>query len=275
MPAGGFKVFVDGEVLPASDINDYLMQGILVFADEATRDSSIAGPDHGMFAFTQDENKLWYYDGTNWQEYRPADADFSNTPTGSYTDGDGQDWKYISFTADGSLTVTKAGYAEIMVLGGGAGGMTANNGEVAGGGGGGLRWGGFTVPVATHTVTVGAGGASQSNGNPSSFGTILKVGGGEAGLAANTGNFAATRAGGGGGAGGATFGSAGNSAGAGAGGTLYGSNNYDGLSLSFTGSAVTYGRGGFAGSTATANRGEGGAGNAAGSSGIVIVRVRV
>jgi len=42
MAAGlGFKTFLTGDVLTAADTNGYLMQGVLVFATAAARDSAI------------------------------------------------------------------------------------------------------------------------------------------------------------------------------------------------------------------------------------------
>ena len=67
MAAGqGFKTFTVGEVLTAADVNGYLMQGVLVFATTAARDSAITSPQEGQFAFTKDTNSLWYYDGAAW-----------------------------------------------------------------------------------------------------------------------------------------------------------------------------------------------------------------
>ena len=67
MAAGqGFKTFVTGEVLTAGDVNGYLMQGINVFANSTARDAAITAPAEGQFAFTKDNNSLWYYDGAAW-----------------------------------------------------------------------------------------------------------------------------------------------------------------------------------------------------------------
>jgi hypothetical protein len=67
MAAGqGFKTFVTGEVLTAGDVNGYLMQGINVFANATARDAAITAPAEGQFAFTKDNNSLWYYDGAAW-----------------------------------------------------------------------------------------------------------------------------------------------------------------------------------------------------------------
>jgi hypothetical protein len=67
MAAGqGFKTFVTGEVLTAGDVNGYLMQGINVFTNATARDAAITAPAEGQFAFTKDNNSLWYYDGSAW-----------------------------------------------------------------------------------------------------------------------------------------------------------------------------------------------------------------
>jgi hypothetical protein len=67
MAAGlGFKTFTTGEVLSASDVNGYLMQGINVFANTTARDAAITSPQEGQFAYTKDTNSLWYYTGSAW-----------------------------------------------------------------------------------------------------------------------------------------------------------------------------------------------------------------
>jgi hypothetical protein len=67
MAAGlGFKTFNTGDVLSAADVNGYLMQGVLVFADATARDAAITSPQEGQFAYTKDNNSLWYYTGSAW-----------------------------------------------------------------------------------------------------------------------------------------------------------------------------------------------------------------
>jgi hypothetical protein len=67
MAAGlGFKDFTTGEVLTAADVDGYLMQGIWVFANATARDAAVTSPQEGNFAFTKDNNSLWYYDGATW-----------------------------------------------------------------------------------------------------------------------------------------------------------------------------------------------------------------
>jgi hypothetical protein len=55
----GFKLFADGNVLTASEVNTFMMeQQIMVFASAAARDAAITSPSEGMFAFLKDVDKL-------------------------------------------------------------------------------------------------------------------------------------------------------------------------------------------------------------------------
>jgi hypothetical protein len=83
MAAGlGFKTFTTGEVLTAADVNGYLMQGVLVFATEAARNSAITSPQEGQFAYTKDNNSLWYYTGSAWAA-SGATGDIEGITTGT------------------------------------------------------------------------------------------------------------------------------------------------------------------------------------------------
>ena len=89
MAAGqGFKTFTTGEVLTAGDVNGYLMQGILVFASEAARNSAITSPQEGQFAFTKDNNSLWYYTGSAWAA-SGATGDIEGVTAGAGLSGGG------------------------------------------------------------------------------------------------------------------------------------------------------------------------------------------
>jgi hypothetical protein len=97
-------------------------------------------------------------------------ADFSNAATGSYSG-----YKYLTFTASGTITITTAGFADIVVCAGGGGG-----GNSGAGGAGGVLAPATTVylPAGTLTVTVGAGGAKSTTGNVSRIDQYFAVGGG-------------------------------------------------------------------------------------------------
>jgi len=70
LAGAGFKTFVNGNVLLASEVNTYMMeQQIMVFAGTATREAAITSPSEGMFAFLKDEDKLTFYDSTQWRDF--------------------------------------------------------------------------------------------------------------------------------------------------------------------------------------------------------------
>jgi hypothetical protein len=65
----GFKVFQDGNVLLASEVNTFMAQQmIMVFASAAARDAAITSPSEGMFAFLKDTDKLTVYK-TSWGDF--------------------------------------------------------------------------------------------------------------------------------------------------------------------------------------------------------------
>ena len=67
MAAGlGFKTFNTGDVLLASEVNGYLMQGILVFASAAARDAAITSPQEGQACYLKDTNSVLTYSGSAW-----------------------------------------------------------------------------------------------------------------------------------------------------------------------------------------------------------------
>jgi hypothetical protein len=70
LAGAGFKSFVNGNVLLASEVNTFMMeQQIMVFAGTATREAAITSPSEGMFAFLKDTDTLTFYDGTSWGDF--------------------------------------------------------------------------------------------------------------------------------------------------------------------------------------------------------------
>jgi len=71
---GGVKNWASGEVLDASDLNDYIAnQVISVFDNEAARTAAFGGANpaliEGRFAYLKDTDKLYYYpQGGPWEE---------------------------------------------------------------------------------------------------------------------------------------------------------------------------------------------------------------
>lgn len=228
--------------------------------------------------------------------------------SGSCTYQKAGNFKCHIFTSSGTFTAgNKGGNVEVLVVGGGGGGGDVGSFPYGGAGGG----GGAVVyypyynltPNQVVSVTVGSGGAVETNGTASTFGTISAGGGNGAvnytggasgtGTLGNTSNAGTTltynaqgggtisRNGGGGGAGGPapslptslTYSSSGQG-GPGKGSSIIGIPKLygGGGSCSTAGFTAGIDGGGGYGMAAEANSGGGGGTQAAGASGIVIVR---
>jgi hypothetical protein len=62
-----YKVFTNGSVLNASEINDNLMnQSIIVFSNAAARTAAITSPIEGMVTYLEDTAAYESYDGSAW-----------------------------------------------------------------------------------------------------------------------------------------------------------------------------------------------------------------
>jgi hypothetical protein len=69
--AGWFD-FVNGQTLPASRVQDYLMdQTVMVFADSSARTSALSSPTAGMVTYLVDSGDLWFYTGSTWSLVSP------------------------------------------------------------------------------------------------------------------------------------------------------------------------------------------------------------
>jgi hypothetical protein len=67
----GFRTFTAGEVLTASNVQNYLMdQSVMVFGGSAARSSAIgtANFEEGMVSYLTDTDKVEAYNGTNWAQ---------------------------------------------------------------------------------------------------------------------------------------------------------------------------------------------------------------
>ena len=103
-------------------------------------------------------------------------AQVSNTPTGTYKGSDGHTWAYYTFTTSGTLTVTTAGYARVLLVAGG-GGARYLAGSLSVRGSGSVAEGTHYLTAMSHDVTVGAGGGDGQTGQPSRLGYLVVQGG--------------------------------------------------------------------------------------------------
>jgi hypothetical protein len=76
----GYKTFVNDVVLPAEEINGYLMQGILVFSDASDRDQSLVGNlREGQYAYLKSNKSTYVYTGTGWITVGEQQVAFAST----------------------------------------------------------------------------------------------------------------------------------------------------------------------------------------------------
>lgn len=114
-----------------------------------------------------------------------------NTFTGDGTAGvNGRSYRRHTFTASGSLAVSRAGVAWIFLCGGG-GGNGYNTGtdlpgeQIGAGGGGGVLWKQVWLDAETLTVTIGEAGRKGFPGGPTAVGLYVAAGGGNGGHGRN------------------------------------------------------------------------------------------
>jgi hypothetical protein len=71
MAITGTRLFVSGEVLTAANVNQFLMRGVKVYADAATRDAAYGGAgeptlEEGEVCYLINTNQVLAYDGAAW-----------------------------------------------------------------------------------------------------------------------------------------------------------------------------------------------------------------
>jgi hypothetical protein len=283
--------FAPGEVLAAADLNDTFASRVPFAFGTATPTTTTTGFLWYDTNFTPPVGKVW--NGSAFVNFSQGPADFSDAATGTYTDG-GINYKYITYTASGTLTVTRAGFADVLVVGGGGGGANGQSGvyNSGGGGAGGYLQGLVYLEPGSFQVVIGAGGASNTSGNVSFLETTASVfvsaiaggrgagasgsssqiggSGGGGNFITNAGSVGTTRQGNKGGDGtGATPFRSGGGGGAGSAGTDGAAQataglGGNGLASGITGASVTRGGGGGGGSSLTASEGGGGTGGGGG-----------
>ena len=105
MPSG-FKVWTTGDLVSASDFNNYIQeQVIMTFANSSARDSAVSSPEEGMFAFLADSNTLQFYNGSSWASFIGEGDITGVTVTTSATSG-----------LSGGATATSGAFSSTLVI---------------------------------------------------------------------------------------------------------------------------------------------------------------
>ena len=101
----GFRTWTPGEVITASNVQDYLQdQTVMVFASDAVRSTAIVVPTEGMLSWLEDGDKYQYYTGSAWADLIVPIA--GGTAGAAYVSGG---------TADAAFGDVKAAFIETTI----------------------------------------------------------------------------------------------------------------------------------------------------------------
>ena len=133
----GFRTFTAGEVLTASNVQNYLMdQSVMTFAGSAARSSAIgtANFEEGMTSYLKDTDKLEVYNGTNWVGVAPTTTQgltlinttsFSGVASQSVNDVFSATYRNYRVVVD-YIPATSSGAVSLRLRVGGADNSTSN-----------------------------------------------------------------------------------------------------------------------------------------------------
>lgn len=92
MAGAGYKTFLTGDILTASDTQTYFMdQVVTVFASTTARDAAITSPSEGMITYSKADDAYYIYSGsawiafdTTWIAFTPTLTNVTATSTTAY-----------------------------------------------------------------------------------------------------------------------------------------------------------------------------------------------
>jgi hypothetical protein len=115
-----YKVFTNGSVLQASEVNDNLMkQAVAVFSNAAARTAAITTPLEGQVTWLEDQNVLSIYDGSSWKTSLNATGSVLQvvqvvTTTGASTNSG----TYVTSGLQASITPKSTSNKVLVLIGG-------------------------------------------------------------------------------------------------------------------------------------------------------------
>ncbi len=166
---------VNSQIKSDAAIAQSKLANVPFYTSSATAPTSPT-PVAGDMWYDTTNNIMKAYNGTAWKTMSSVLTTDGGTIT-TYSDG-GIDYKVHTFLSSGTFVVTgETVSVDAMIVGSGGGGGSQS--QAGGGGGGGMiTMDAFTAIIGSHTVTIGAAGAVDTDGNNSSvFGETATPGG--------------------------------------------------------------------------------------------------
>jgi hypothetical protein len=126
-----YKVFTNGSVLNASEINDNLMnQSVMVFSNATARSAALTAPVEGMLTWLEDSNKYQYRNGSGaWVDLGGGGAILQVVSATSSTQVTNNSGTYVSTGLSASITPSSTS-SKVMIFAR-TGSFSPNNGSVA------------------------------------------------------------------------------------------------------------------------------------------------
>lgn len=112
----GFKVWSTGDLVNASDFNNYIQeQVVMVFNDSTARDAAVTSAEEGMFCYLKDTNDLQFYNGSAWANFI-GEGDITGITAGAGLTGGGTSGAVsLAVDVNSQTSATVAGGDEVLI----------------------------------------------------------------------------------------------------------------------------------------------------------------
>jgi len=112
----GFKVWSTGDLVNASDFNNYIQeQVVMVFDDSTARDAAVTSAEESMFCYLKDTNDLQFYNGSAWANFI-GEGDITGITAGAGLTGGGTSGAVsLAVDVNSQTSAVVAGGDEVLI----------------------------------------------------------------------------------------------------------------------------------------------------------------